>query len=575
MLRITNLIFLLTPVLLWAGNETCALRDMRDAQVKVAGFTLNSDQTVSIHAMGAGGDKETRRIYNFQQDPFNMFAYAWIIDAHTRQMVWRMTVDNTKRDWWNKWRRTFEGGVRLKKGEYELYLCAIRPDKVSGFLSFERILDMVFGDDDWWEEQLRKWYVEVRGVDAVLSEEAVKKYHRAWQNQAIVSLESIGDGNYEKKGFSVTQDIDVDIYAIGEGWQGEMFDYGWILDMHNRKKVWRMRERKTSHAGGAIKNRVARDRITLPAGDYMVYYRSDDNHSAEKWNTNPPYDPDFWGIMVRPADSSISREIVREMEMPEPEPLIQLIRMGDDDYREAGLIVKEKGAFRIHALGEGRDNKMYDYGWISDAETGEEVWRMTYRETEHAGGSGKNRLFDGVITLPPGSYIVHYKTDDSHSYKEWNSTPPRNGKMWGITLYPMNKNQKAEKADVASLTPDVIIAELTRARNDEHLRKRFSIDKRTVVRIVALGEGDWDEMYDYGWIEDNSTHRKVWRMRYRNTDRAGGASKNRKTDTIITLEPGSYTVHYVTDDSHSFNNWNATPPDQPYMWGITIYKIED
>ncbi len=567
-------LLMFTPWAIRAGSETCTIKDMRDAQVKVAGFTLNSDRTVSIRALGAGGDKEIKRIYTPQQDPFNLFAYAWIINAHTREMVWRMTIDNTKRDWWNKWRRTFEGDITLKKGEYELYFSAVRPDKVSGFLSFERILDMMFGDDDWWDDQLRKWYVEIKGVDAVLSEEAVAKYHRAYQDKAIVALDETGERSYEKRGFSTRKPITVDIYAIGEGWQGEMFDYGWISNAETGKKIWRMRASKTRHAGGAVKNRLMRDRITLPAGSYMVYYRSDDSHNYNAWNTNPPYDPSFWGILIQPADSAVTSAIT-EYVTPEVEPVIQMIRMGDDTYREEGLRVKEAGKFRIYALGEGRSGRMFDYGWISDAETGEEVWRMEYDETEPAGGSSKNRLYDNIISLRAGSYIVHYKTDDSHSYEEWNSSPPREEQMWGITIYPMDKDQKAEKTRADDLLPHTIIAKLTRARNDEHLRKQFTVNKRTIVRIVALGEGDWDEMYDYGWIENNDTHRKVWRMRYHNTDHAGGASKNRKTDTIITLEPGSYTVHYVTDDSHCYNDWNATPPDEPQMWGITIFKLEE
>ena len=566
---------ILLPVFIRAGDETVSIKHVEDAQVKIAGFTLNSDKTVNIEALGAGGKKEIKRLHTFQQDPFNLFAYAWIIDAHSRKLVWRMTVDNTKDDWWDKWNRVFKGEVSLKKGEYELYYSAVKPAMSSGFLSFERLLDMLFGDEDWWDEQVRKWHVTVRGVDAVLSEDAVLKYQRAYQDKAIVALTEVGNGGYEKRGFSLKKRLKVNIYALGEGWENEMFDYGWIEDMGSRKKIWRMREAKTGHAGGAIKNRSIRDQIMLEPGDYMVYYRSDANHCSDHWNANPPYDPNFWGIMVSAADDDYDPSIISEYTVETLEPVLQLIRMGDDAYKEKGLVVNEDGRFRIFALGEGRGNEMYDYAWITDAKTGRDVWRMKYRDTEPAGGASKNRLFDGVIDLLAGEYIVHYRTDDSHSYEEWNSAPPDNGKMWGITIYPLEKGQKAETADVGRLAPETIIAELTRVRDDEHLRKTFEIKKRTRVRIIALGEGDWDEMYDFGWIVNNETRRKVWRMRYRNTDRAGGASKNRKVDTVITLEPGSYTVHYVTDDSHSYRDWNASPPDNPKMWGITLYKIGD
>jgi hypothetical protein len=41
-------------------------------------------------------------------------------------------------------------------------------------------------------------------------------------------------------------------------------------------------------------------------------------------------------------------------------------------------------------------------------------------------------------------------------------------------------------------------------------------------------------------------------------------------DGDITLEPGDYEVYFETDDSHSFNDWNAAKPRNPGMWGITI-----
>ena len=31
-------------------------------------------------------------------------------------------------------------------------------------------------------------------------------------------------------------------------------------------------------------------------------------------------------------------------------------------------------------------------------------------------------------------------------------------------------------------------------------------------------------------------------------------------------------VQYETDGSHSFGDWNAAPPDDPEMWGITVYR---
>ncbi|MFQ5770315.1 MAG: hypothetical protein ACE5HX_07250, partial [bacterium] len=86
-------------------------------------------------------------------------------------------------------------------------------------------------------------------------------------------------------------------------------------------------------------------------------------------------------------------------------------------------------------IGEGTDGRMFDYGWIEDAEQRKVVWEMTYRKTNHAGGAKKNRLFDDTIFLKKGEYIVYYETDDSHSYNDWNSAPPYDPVNWGITVY--------------------------------------------------------------------------------------------------------------------------------------------
>jgi hypothetical protein len=85
-----------------------------------------------------------------------------------------------------------------------------------------------------------------------------------------------------------------------------------------------------------------------------------------------------------------------------------------------------------------------------------------------------------------------------------------------------------------------------------------------------LGEGT-GIMVDYATIEGHNG-REVWRMSYGDTEPAGGASKNRRVDRTVTLEPGSYTVRFVTDSSHGWGDWNAAPPDDPLAYGVTVYR---
>ena len=76
---------------------------------------------------------------------------------------------------------------------------------------------------------------------------------------------------------------------------------------------------------------------------------------------------------------------------------------------------------------------MFDYGWIED-DKGTRVWEMQEPKTSHAGGAGKNRKVDVVITLPAGSYKLRYKSDDSHAFDHWNALPP-DINFWGISVY--------------------------------------------------------------------------------------------------------------------------------------------
>jgi hypothetical protein len=218
---------------------------------------------------------------------------------------------------------------------------------------------------------------------------------------------------------------------------------------------------------------------------------------------------------------------------------------------------------------------MFDYGWIEEARTGKVIWEMEYRETDEAGGASKNRLYDRIMHFEPGSYIVYFVTDDSHSFYEFNQRPPNEPEAWGIRIYTVGK--KDDNNYIRRYNPERdknIIVQLIRIGDDENVRQKFTLSQDTNVRIYAIGEGDWDEMYDYAWIENYNTGRTVWKMKYKDTRRAGGAMKNRLFDGTIFLPAGNYIAHYRTDDSHAFGSWNDDEPRDRSNWGITIYTYD-
>ena len=108
-------------------------------------------------------------------------------------------------------------------------------------------------------------------------------YRRAALENAFVSLTGLGDGDMVSEGFTLNRRMDVRVYAVGEGTDRRMYDYGWIVDASTRETVWTMDLYETEHAGGAAKNRMADEIITLEPGNYIVYYATDDSHSAYEW----------------------------------------------------------------------------------------------------------------------------------------------------------------------------------------------------------------------------------------------------------------------------------------------------
>jgi len=114
--------------------------------------------------------------------------------------------------------------------------------------------------------------------------------------------------------------------------------------------------------------------------------------------------------------------------------IAEIARVGDEASQTVEFILPRAQSVRIYAAGEGQDGQLFDYGWIENAETGKPVWEMKPAETKHAGGAGKNRMIDAVATLPAGKYRLRYKTDDSHSFDNWNALPP-DINFWGIAVY--------------------------------------------------------------------------------------------------------------------------------------------
>jgi len=85
-------------------------------------------------------------------------------------------------------------------------------------------------------------------------------------------------------------------------------------------------------------------------------------------------------------------------------------------------------------VGELSISGRYDYGWIERTGTGEVVWEMTWEHTRPAGGDARNRRADTTLTLTPGSYTAHFRTDFSHAYGQFEYPAPDEPEAWGLRI---------------------------------------------------------------------------------------------------------------------------------------------
>lgn len=584
---------LVIPLMASSASERIivSLKDFTSTELKAAGIEVPSRTTVTIKALGGGGD----RGWTYKSD--EMFAYGWIINADTRRLVWKMDVDNTRR---SRDDREFDGQITLEPGRYEVYFAAATFAYHSTFSHFNlninhrekplfgslrdggknvfSIFKGIWSDDieKEWNKRAPQWGIELLVDEARARSIASFDPPRALPN-TVLQATGVGENSLVRTGFRLSEPTTLLVYAVGEGRGGDdMFDYGWIIDAVSRKRVWEMTWRNSSRAGGADKNIESTSELKLGTGDYIAYFVSDGSHSPLDWNAAPPHDPFYWGMTISTKTEAEARNVTTYKPAENQNVIVQLTRVRDNEYRTEGFTLKEDTPVRIYAFGErSGSRRMADYAVITDARTRNKVWQMDVDRTLHAGGAQKNRYIDEVVTLPKGNYIVSYTSDDSHSFESWNADPPFDPENYGITV--MGAGPGFSKSVVTTYVEERdknIIAQIVRVGDDERKQETFKLDRTTRVRIYAIGEGQNRKMYDYGWIEDAKSGRVVWEMTYSMTFHAGGGRKNRMVNTTFLLDKGEYRLYYASDDSHSFNRWNVDPPDDPTYWGITLYRDE-
>ncbi len=432
--------------------------------------------------------------------------------------------------------------------------------------------------------------------------------------KTVVSLKSFCDTELRSSGIEISQSMTFHVKALGAGgdygWtykSDEMFAYGWIINAETRRLVWKMDVDNTSRSKD---DREFDDNVTLEPGSYEVYFTVPtfayhttlthinidiDHREKPLFGPREKKDKDFFGFfknwwsddigrdwekrcgqwgMDLLVDESQSRKIKTFTPPGEfPNAVVKATGLGEADLVKQGFIVTEQTPVQIYALGEiTGESGMYDYSWIVNVVDRSRVWEMDYRKSSHAGGAEKNVEYTDDISLPKGKYVLYCVTDDSHSKRNWNSAPPYDPMNWGVTISVKNERDRKNFELYQYKEDQNVIVALTKMKDNEHRTEGFTLKEDSYVRIYAFGErgNSRRSMADYAIIVDAKTRNKVWTMDVDRSSYAGGASKNRYVDQIMTLPKASYIVTYNTDDSHAYDEWNDKPPFDQEHYGITI-----
>lgn len=405
-----------------------SLHDLVGQEVRQQGFTLAKPQKVHIRATGA--------VQEDWLENGRTLAYGWILNAATREVVWQMSRENSKRQ--GRF-QVADAWVDLPAGSYEAYMenasmreagFLIRPvrnvDRRS--LRGEGLKGLTL---QRWKEDAQRYGMDLGVTDASAVTTFQGPLH--WRN-TVITLLATGDRGRWSQAFTVKQTLKVHVYAQGEGSGDELADTAWILDAHTRQPVWTMDAGKAQYGGGAQKNRRQVETITLPPGEYIAVCVTDGSHSPADWNATPPCDPLLYGLILSVTQDQDARHLVPHPEEPLGTVLAEAVKVVNHEHRTAAFNLAAPGKVRVYALGEADDDEMADGGWIEDT-TGHRVWEMKAERTRHAGGADKNRVADDVLSLPKGTYTLHVRTDGSHAYGRWNDDAPWDADRYGITVY--------------------------------------------------------------------------------------------------------------------------------------------
>ncbi|MBO6576435.1 MAG: hypothetical protein JJ896_17110 [Rhodothermales bacterium] len=420
---------------------------------QVVRLELDAWDDDAVWSTGAVGNRKTVSTRLRVEEPTEVRIYAvaelCVRDCDTATItplgedepVWQMTRENTSEAGGLLRNRKFDGPVALQPGIYEAVFTTDGSHAARGWRANPPFDPIAWG--------MRLWG----------NPEQVREFDPWTGPEPIVSFREVGNDADLEAVLEVSEPVRLVVVSTGEVGSGDtVYDYAW-LEAEGVDRVWEQTVDNSESAGGDRTNRVETAFLDLESGTYTLRYVTDGSHAFGDWRRREPAFPERWGVSVFPLEaadgdrvqviSSGSREapVVAVSDDPgetmgappdESQILFNATRLGNEQQRTGAFSFEKKTRVRIIGLGELSDGGRYDYGWIESSE-GATVWEMTRRNTRPAGGNDINRIYDGILELDPGSYVIGFKTDFSHSYGDFGGGAPRNPEAWGIRVYNLDR----------------------------------------------------------------------------------------------------------------------------------------
>ena len=115
-----------------------------------------------------------------------------------------------------------------------------------------------------------------------------------------------------------------------------------------------------------------------------------------------------------------------------------ILKAGDFRRDESNFEIPEDSQVLVVAMAEGA-KVMHDTALLLRG--AKVMWEMEPEKTYHAGGAFKNRIQIEVLALTSGAYKLQFRSDDLHSFDNWNDLPPTYPDLCGVQVFSLSTSE--------------------------------------------------------------------------------------------------------------------------------------